>query len=177
MNNVKQKNRLLVFWILSHVLALLWMYVIFGFSAQNGESSGGLSEKLCLAIVGFINDIFHAGWKGSELLQMAAVLGYPVRKLAHMTEFGILAMLYYWVLSFYPRIQKMWKCFKVEQCHYILAFAMTVVYAAADEFHQLFIPDRSGNLFDVCVDASGAFLGLLFLWICRLLAHKVSMRR
>lgn len=163
--NGRSKSRQIIFWVLSHVLALFWMYVIFGFSAQNGESSGGLSEKVCLTTVGLVNDVCNMGWTEPEVVRIAKPMEYPVRKLAHMTEFGILAMLYYWVLGFYPKIQQVWKRLKNGQSRYVLAFAMTVAYAAADEFHQLFIPDRSGNLFDVCVDSTGALLALFFLWI------------
>lgn len=160
--------------ILSHVLVLVWMYVIFGFSAQNGESSGGLSEKVCLWIVNIVNDFLHMGWGELQLAELVAVLSYPVRKLAHMTEFGILAMLFYWALGFYPKIAGTMETYisqsgfradaPSKKKRYLFAFFLTVIYAGLDEFHQLFIPDRSGNLFDVCVDSTGALLALLFVW-------------
>ena len=169
--------------ILSHILLVLRMYVIFGFSAQNGESSGGLSAKLCLWIVTTLNNLFHIGWGELQLAEFAGLLGYPVRKLAHMTEFGILAMLFYWVFSFYPKIRGNVETYVSQsgfradapskKKHYLFAFFSTVLYAGLDEFHQLFIPDRSGNLFDVCVDSTGALLALLFIWAVTNLYRKL----
>ena len=43
----------------------------------------------------------------------------------------------------------------------VLAWILTTAYAATDEFHQLFVPDRSGNIRDVCIDAAGAALGVI----------------
>ena len=37
------------------------------------------------------------------------------------------------------------------------------VYAATDEFHQLFIPGRSGQVSDVLLDSAGALAGVLIL--------------
>jgi VanZ family protein len=44
-----------------------------------------------------------------------------------------------------------------------LAFILTVLYAASDEFHQSFTPNRHPSLWDVLIDAAGAAtaLGLL----------------
>jgi VanZ family protein len=44
-----------------------------------------------------------------------------------------------------------------------LAFILTVLYAASDEFHQNFTPNRHPSLWDVLIDAAGAAtaLGLL----------------
>lgn len=41
-----------------------------------------------------------------------------------------------------------------------LAFLLTMLYAISDEYHQTFVPGRSGNLIDVLIDAAGA--GLAF---------------
>lgn len=184
-NFAEERNkRQILLHIFSHVLVLIWMYVIFGFSAQNGESSGGLSEKICLWIVNVVNDFLHMGWGELRLAELVAVLSYPVRKLAHMTEFGILAMLFYWALGFYPKLAGAPQTYisksgfrtvsSVKKKRYIVAFLLTVCYAALDEFHQLFIPDRSGNLFDVCVDSAGALLVLLFVWGVSSLRHKLK---
>ena len=34
-------------------------------------------------------------------------------------------------------------------------------FAAGDEFHQLFVPGRSGSAADVLIDMCGAFIGIL----------------
>jgi VanZ family protein len=41
------------------------------------------------------------------------------------------------------------------------AFLVSVLYAASDEYHQTFVPGRSGRLVDVGVDTIGALVALL----------------
>ncbi|MFQ5577092.1 MAG: VanZ family protein [Anaerolineae bacterium] len=43
------------------------------------------------------------------------------------------------------------------------ALALTLVYAASDEWHQTFIPGRHGQLADVLVDLSGGLAALIIL--------------
>lgn len=43
-----------------------------------------------------------------------------------------------------------------------LAFAIGVAYAVSDEWHQRFVPGRSGRLLDVAIDVFGLALGLLW---------------
>ncbi|MEF2639337.1 MAG: VanZ family protein, partial [Lachnospiraceae bacterium] len=45
----------------------------------------------------------------------------------------------------------------------LIPFALGVLYAASDEFHQLFVPGRSGQVRDVCIDSSGVMIGILLL--------------
>ena len=44
------------------------------------------------------------------------------------------------------------------------ALAITIAYAATDELHQLFVPGRSADVFDLFADAIGASLGLIACW-------------
>jgi VanZ family protein len=68
---------------------------------------------------------------------------YVLRKLAHMTEYAILAVLLRRATG-----QAGW------------AFALTVAYAASDELHQTFVRGRHGSPIDVGIDAAGALIGL-----------------
>lgn len=43
----------------------------------------------------------------------------------------------------------------------LVAWGCAALYAATDEFHQLFVPGRAGLLTDVLIDAAGAAIGLL----------------
>ena len=133
--------------IVAHALVIAWMSFIFYMSAQPGDVSGDISGGVSHLFMQVWNAIFRLDWSEVEILQMAEFWDYPIRKLAHMTEFGILAMLAYWTKG-----------------RYMTAWIFTVIYAATDEIHQLFVPGRSGNGFDVCVDAMGALLALLLVW-------------
>ena len=66
-----------------------------------------------------------------------------LRKLAHATEYAILAALLLRAMRELP------------------AWALAVVYAVSDELHQHFVPGRAGRPLDVAIDATGALVGVL----------------
>lgn len=53
-----------------------------------------------------------------------------------------------------------------------LAWALTALYAASDEFHQSFVPGRMASPLDVLIDAIGAFLGLSLYAIYRIFPNR-----
>lgn len=69
-----------------------------------------------------------------------------LRKLAHMVEFGVLALLWAWALR------------DVVSRPALLAVAIAVVYAVTDELHQTRVEGRNGTPIDVLIDAIGACL-------------------
>jgi len=78
-------------------------------------------------------------------------------KLAHATEFGVLAALLWRAIggsllasATIPRVAAYLGC--------------CVAYAALDEFHQSFVPGRDASVLDAAADVSGASLVLLGLW-------------
>ena len=46
-----------------------------------------------------------------------------------------------------------------------MAYGLTLLFALSDEWHQTFVPGRSGRLDDVVTDAIGALLGLGVAWV------------
>jgi VanZ family protein len=52
---------------------------------------------------------------------------------------------------------------------FLAAFAICVLYAASDEFHQGFVADRGPSIVDVMIDSAGVMAGTLLL--CAVL-HK-----
>lgn len=134
------------------ILALFWMCVIFAFSAQEQEESSAVSETFSYRMVRSADSLFGLDWDDERLHEIAdAIEGY-VRKAAHMTEYAILAvLLYIWLGKWQFTIRK----------RMLLAIAATALYAASDEFHQLFVAGRSGRLTDVLIDSAGAILGVL----------------
>ncbi len=49
---------------------------------------------------------------------------------------------------------------------FIYPTALSLCYAASDEFHQLFVPGRGGSIRDVAIDAIGIFGSYVVLKIC-----------
>lgn len=128
------------------MLCIVWMIVIFCLSAQSGGESGGLSDRVILFLERLSGlDLLHGGTFAADMVR------FVVRKAAHMSEYAILAMLLY--AYFRAAGHKKSICW---------ALLTAFLYACSDEFHQLFVPGRSGRWQDVCIDTSGAVLGLLF---------------
>lgn len=75
------------------------------------------------------------------------ILEMILRKTAHMTEFGILALIMKIALP-----QRSWA--------YPVAFLVTALFGVADEIHQYSIPSRTASFIDVMWDALGAGLAL-----------------
>jgi hypothetical protein len=76
-----------------------------------------------------------------------AAAHYGFRKLGHLVEFGILAVL--WRRALAPSTRAV-----------PIAFAVASLYAGVDEWRQGLTPDRSPAVGDVVIDALGALLGL-----------------
>ena len=74
---------------------------------------------------------------------------FSVKKLGHAAGYAILAVSYWYAMGLDP--QKSW-----------LAWALAVIYAATDEFHQTFTPGRNASIVDVLLfDNLGALFGIL----------------
>lgn len=80
-----------------------------------------------------------------------------LKKLAHMIEYGVLALLVWWALH----AQRT----SLDVRGLMVAFAVAVLYAASDEWHQTFVPGRNGNVCDWTVDLAGAGIALVGLRI------------
>lgn len=77
------------------------------------------------------------------------------KKGGHLTEYAILAGLCWRALRLTTRARYPG----------IWAFAIAVLYAASDEWHQLFVPGRNGQPLDVLLDSSGALITLAALQV------------
>ena len=123
--------------IVNIVLLIIWLFVIFYFSNQPGNLSSSLSDNLTLFIFNNITDF----------------LIFIVRKIAHISEFFILAILMYNVFKDYLSSKK----------SYLITFILSILYACSDEIHQLFVVGRECLPRDVVIDAIGVILALIFI--------------
>lgn len=132
---------------------LIWMGIIFCFSAQPATESQAMSD-------GFINkllNIFISDFEKFDLSEKTAVvesLSFYIRKIAH-------AMIYF-VLSCLIRLYFHYVDCKVWQKN-LFTVLLCFLYAVFDEIHQYFVPGRSCELRDVLIDSAGAIVGILFL--------------
>ena len=77
---------------LSFLPALIMMYVIFSFSAQDGDVSGAVSSSVSLRFVQACEQVLDKDWNDAQILHYAQRIEHYVRKTAHMTEYFLLAV-------------------------------------------------------------------------------------
>lgn len=130
---------------------VLWMTLLFGASTDLGATRR-TSRFLVPALRWLVPDI------SAETLARAQ---FAVRKTGHLLGYAVLAALVFRArclstsaseLPSFPRIAA-------------FSFAVTVVFACSDEWHQTFTASRNGSAADVALDAAGGALGLLLLWM------------
>lgn len=99
--------------------AITWMILIFIFSSRPDLPS---------------NQIF--------------IVDFLFKKTAHIFEYTILFLLWYWALGKKSPID---------------ALMVSIAYAFTDEIHQLFVPGRTGLLRDVAIDSTGMIIFSLLI--------------
>ena len=91
-----------------------------------------------------------------------AAVDAPARAIAHVVTFGTLgALLFRALLGTLSMTGAA-----------LAAFGVATLYGVSDELHQSLVPDRTGQLDDVALDAAGAAIGIALA-----VAASVAMRR
>jgi VanZ family protein len=142
-----------------------WLPVVFWMALIFAGSACRLSVEDCGRIIGpVVRWLFHG--PSPEAFTTAILCA---RKSAHVVEYAILAALLCralapapWPLGARPRL---WPKGGV-------VLALALLYAASDEFHQLFVPTRVGCVADVLIDASGAALGIAGFYAASVLCRR-----
>lgn len=91
-----------------------------------------------------------------------AYVHFLVRKAAHLSEYALLALLaaHAFRTSDSERLRRNW---------WPAAFALVACVALIDEYHQSFLPSRTGTIYDSLLDMTGgaAALACMALWLAR----------
>jgi len=86
-----------------------------------------------------------------------------IRKCGHFTGYGILSIA--WFRAFWMTLPLSIDLSRRRIPVHSLAMLGTLLVASADEFHQTFLPNRSGSIWDVMVDCSGGLCMQLLVWL------------
>ena len=139
------------------VWVVLWMAVIFLFSAQTSQRSKELSGAVMEQLTIQQTDMFSTEEETPE----QEFLHTLIRKGAHLAEYAVLSMLVAYAL---------WALDLPAKAKWLLPVAVASLYAVTDEVHQYFVPGRACRLVDVGIDTCGAIFGmasfaaLVWLW-------------
>ncbi|HEV7426652.1 MAG TPA: VanZ family protein [Thermoanaerobaculia bacterium] len=136
---------------------LIWSAMILGASTDlfSGSNTSGVLQRIAMMIL------------GHRLAPATAEpVNFVIRKMAHLTEYGILAALTFRALrgerqSWSPR----WA---------IGAIVIATCIASIDEFHQSFVPSRTGTWHDVVLDAAGAAIAQILIRLAQVLPFRSS---
>jgi VanZ family protein len=135
--------------------AIVWMAIIF-----LGSTDMLSAEHTSRFLVPFLR------WIDPQIsFATLNAIQFGIRKLGHLTEYGILAMLLWRALRGGTRRQMKMSIL------FLVAWVACVVFAASDEFHQSFVPSRTASPTDVMIDICGAFFGLV---VCLMFARRKS---
>jgi VanZ family protein len=131
---------------------LIWLVLIFSASAD--PQSTQHTSRFLEPFLRWLNPNISA--------DAIDAVRWCVRKTAHLTEFGLMAWLAWRALRKPKRRDPRPWSWKTAAA----ALGIVVLYAATDEIHQCFVPNRTGSVKDVCIDTAGGTLGLSVVWAC-----------
>jgi VanZ family protein len=133
--------------IISRYLPLiLWMAFI-SFASTGNFSAGNTSR-----IIGPLVLWLFPNTTPETLLVIHGI----TRKLAHFTEYALLGILAARAFRGSPRpaLRERW---------FLPSLALVVVYALVDEYHQSFVPSRTGTIYDSLIDIAGGLTALIVI--------------
>lgn len=146
-----RKNKILFY----SLTTIIIMILIFAFSAQNADESSKLSEGFISTIIGHILRI---------LPQFGMDYEFVIRKYAHVFEYFCLGLSTFMLLH------------EIKPDKYLFPMVGTEIicylYSCTDEFHQTFVPGRSGKIIDTFIDSIGISLAVIVLGICLYIYNK-----
>lgn len=149
---------------------LIWMMIIFSFSAQDGKDSANLSVSFVRYIVDCLFAL--ATWLDISFTDLSAhsfsyVLHGFIRKVAHFFLYSVLGFL---LLRYFVQ-------HKFIHIALLFAFIVGVAYATFDEWHQTFVPGRGGVLSDVLIDSAGVIFGIVVFCFIAFVQRRIRRDR
>ena len=140
------------------LLTVGWMALIFGFSAQSGEQSGGLSALISGPVTKLLADMQDLPEDAADALYWQVDGG--VRTAAHFGEYAVLGGLLLLV------------CRRIRWAKRWLPWLLGTLYALLDEWHQAYSPGRVCDWKDVLIDAAGVLFGIWLMMLFKMIWRK-----
>lgn len=142
------------------LLVVAWMGLIFFFSAQQGADSGAMSGSIVAAIL----KIWHYVLPFIQINK--DVVHLLIRKGAHFSVYLVLGILVAHALAGHDIPNKKRWGFTILIC---------MLYAASDEIHQAFVPNRGPSVWDVLLDTSGSAFGTFLCASLKKIAYNTRI--
>jgi VanZ family protein len=149
--------------IINFILLSGWMLFIFLNSSKDATQSSLASSEFTHSLLNFLTNIGLANACDINSAEFAAFEG-NVRTCAHFVEFMVLGLLSYQFFRAYYNKKSVYKI--------LIPIAASIAYAITDELHQLFVPGRACDIFDVIVDTAGIITGVLIFHLLTVLVQR-----
>ena len=129
---------------------LIWMGFIFVASTNtlSASNTGRILRPLHIWLFPHISE------------ETLTIVHFIVRKLAHFTEYAILGLLA--ARAFLGSRPQRWR-----RPWLLFSLLLVILYSLSDEFHQIFVPTRTGSIYDSLIDTIGGTTALLLLALWR----------
>lgn len=145
------------------ILLLMTFSIIFGFSSQDGEESKGLSRKITELITQ--NNEKIQSLSSQEKEEVLDRIEAVIRKIAHFSIYTIIGILLMALMCMFNIVDK---------TRVGITLVLGIIYAATDEFHQVFVQGRTALITDVVIDTMGVILGILLVLLIREIYRKIK---
>ncbi|MNS83530.1 VanZ like family protein [compost metagenome] len=149
----------------SLALVIMWMILVFCYSNQPGNDSSDTSKNVTTKVINILTT--NTNIKYEDKIEIINKIDPIIRKMAHYSVYmlgGIILMNY--INSAYKTS---------ENKKVLISILIGMCYAAADEFHQLFIEGRSGRIVDIYIDTLGVITGVsIFLLLSKI---RINLKR
>ncbi len=132
------------------ILVIAWSVVIMRFSGESASVSGGRSAKILVGLVNAVAPSANVTLENYETVSYLHNSERVVRKLAHMAEYSLLALLVCATLFGFSNLSRKYA--------YIIPVLIVLLLGITDEKNQTTVAGRYGSWFDVCVDTASAIL-------------------
>ncbi|MDR2888950.1 MAG: VanZ family protein [Lachnospiraceae bacterium] len=152
---IKKRGQVIITIITASLIIAVYA-VIFSYSAMPQAESAVQSMTVTEQIVATIEKLFRVDLPFNNSPESIDRLDGVVRKAAHFSEYALLGLLTF-------VIPLCWH-FK-RQSGVVGSFLFVALLAAADEFHQTFVPGRAGRIADVVLDCCGCLAGIGVMWV------------
>jgi VanZ family protein len=139
---------------------VIWM--VFIFFASTAEFSAGNTSRI-------IGPLLR--WLFPNISEEQLTLAHFItRKVAHFAEYAILAWLAARAFTTSSRqaLRRQW---------FLISLLLVIIYSLSDEYHQSFVPSRTGSIYDSLIDISGGLTALLIYALWRKRARMRDERK
>lgn len=148
------------------ILIIINCAIIFNFSSDKSDESNKKSGIIVERIVEINPKTKNLSKQEKEKKKEQIVT--PIRKTAHFTVYTCLGVLLFLCA----------KTFKgKEKNKMLISLGLAFLYACSDEIHQHFVPGRSCEFRDVCIDTCGALFGIILVCCFSKMAKKIKHKQ